>query len=84
MDEPFPLDNYTLIAPFYGDVDTREAGTVWFTDPVTKNKEMLLKAEQDIHCAFSDYEQFSPTYLIIATWDHVGYYKERDDKVHES
>ena len=83
LDEPFPLDNYTLIAPFYGDVDTREAGTVWFTDPVTKNKTMLLKAQEDIHSAFPDSKQFSPTYLIVATWDHVGYYEEQDDKVHK-
>lgn len=83
LDDPFPIESYIFIAPFYGDVDTREAGTVWFTDPVTKSKEMLLKAEQDIHSAFPEYKQFSPTYLIVATWDHVGYYKERDDKVHK-
>ena len=54
---------------------------MWFTDPVTKDNETLQRAENDIHDAFTDYEDFSPTYLIVATWDHVGYYRERNDKV---
>ena len=27
---PFPLPRYVLIAPFYGDVDTRNGGETWF------------------------------------------------------
>jgi hypothetical protein len=81
LDDAFPIENYTFIAPFFGDVDTRKAGTVWYTDPVTKDLNILMRAESDIHRAFPEYEDFSPTYLFVATWDHVGYYKERNDKV---
>jgi receptor-type tyrosine-protein phosphatase Q/CUB/sushi domain-containing protein len=81
LDDAFPIENYTFIAPFFGDVDTRKAGTVWYTDPVTKDLNILMRAESDIHRAFPEYEDFSPTYLFVATWDHVGYYKERNDKL---
>ena len=81
LDEPFPLENYIFIAPFYGDVDTREAGTVWYTDPVTEDLDMLHRAKQDIHEAFNNYYDFSPLYLMVSTWDHVGYFKMGYDKV---
>ena len=81
MQEPLPLSNYTFIAPFYGDVDTRKAGTVWFTDPATTDLDMLNRAAHDINSAFKENGDFKPSYLVIATWDHVGYFKERHDKV---
>ena len=80
LNEPFPIANYTLVAPFFGDVDTRKAGTVWYTDPVSNDSDTLEKARKDISQTFACYN-FSPTYLVIATWDHVGYFKEQKDKV---
>ena len=81
IEDPFPLADYTFIAPFYGDVDTRMTGTVWFTDPVINESSVLDKVENDIHDTFRDHAYFKPAYVIIATWDQVGYFKERSDKV---
>jgi hypothetical protein len=81
LKDPFPLADYTFIAPFYGDVDTRKTGTVWFTDPVVNESSVLDKVENDIHDTFKDHASFKPAYVIIATWDQVGYFKERSDKL---
>ena len=80
MNDPFPIANYTLVAPFFGDVDTRKAGTVWYTDPVSTENDIIEKARIDISQAFRCYN-FSPTYVVISTWDHVGYFKEQNNKV---
>ena len=40
------------------DVDTRKAGTIWFTNPVC---------------------HWDRGGMMIATWDNVGYWKEKDD-----
>ena len=81
MEEPLPLPNYTFIAPFYGDVDTRRAGTVWFTDPASRDPTTLNRTKDDIQAAFEDHVDFEPSYVVIATWDHVGYFNEQYDKV---
>ena len=81
LEEPFPIEDYTFIAPFYGDVDTRDAGTVWFTDPVATDSHITDRVADDIRSAFEDQAFFEPAYAVIATWDHVGYFKEKSDKV---
>ena len=74
-----------IIAPYWADVDTsgsdtdREPGSVWYRETV--NAELLQKAKQSISSAFVNYDNFVPTYLFIATWDHVGYFNEHTDKV---
>ena len=66
-----------LIAPYYADVDTRPRSTgngsnsVWYrttTDPALLKMAMGLAG-------------FSPTFLLIITWDEVGYYDQHTDKV---
>lgn len=74
-----------IIAPYWADVDTsdsdtdREPGSVWYRE--SANAELLQKAEKSISSAFVNYENFVPTYLFIATWDHVGYFNGHTDKV---
>ena len=29
---------------------------------------------------FIDQKDFNPVYIVIATWDHVGYYNMKTDK----
>ncbi|HOH46599.1 MAG TPA: FlgD immunoglobulin-like domain containing protein [Candidatus Cloacimonadota bacterium] len=52
----FPIDGYPMLAPFFGDVDTRGVGSglVWYK--IESNR-------------------------IIVTWDHVGYFGARVDKL---
>ena len=68
----FPISNIPMIAPFFDDVDTRGTGNVWYR--ISNDTSLLTKAMQDI-------PNFSPLWLFIATWDHVGYYDIRIDKV---
>ena len=76
----FPLEGpLELIAPFWADVDTRGTGTVWYRE--TASQELLERAASEIHNGFVDQGSFFPSYLIIATWDHVGYFNSRVDKV---
>ena len=83
--DPFPLDGYNFIAPFYGDVDTRAAGTISYTQQplnLSNNEQDLNETRSDISTAFPDYANFIPKYLIIATWNDVGYFRKNSDKVY--
>ena len=80
--DPFPLNgSRMLIAVFWGDVDTRGTGTVWYhgsTDDV-----LLNRASMDIRNAFPTQAAagFAATDLFIATWDRVGYFSSNTDLV---
>ena len=71
--DPFPLgDQRRLISPFWGDVDTRNGGTVSYresADPV-----LLQQATNDVRRAFLAHEKFSATWIFIATWDRVAFF----------
>ena len=77
-----PIQNHVLIAPFYANIDTRgEAGSVLYSNDITTEPGALQKAADQISKGFSEYENFTAEYLIIATWDDVGYYDKQNDKV---
>ena len=78
--QAFPLSgDLQLIAPYWADVDTRGTGSVWYRE--STDTQLLAKARDEIRAAFINQASFSPTSLFIATWDHVGYYNRRTDKV---
>lgn len=70
-----------LIAPYWADVDTRahETGLVRYRE--TSDPQLLGRAAEEIHTAFVMHGDFSPTLLFTATWDHVGYFNMKADKV---
>ncbi|KAK3852669.1 hypothetical protein Pcinc_040754 [Petrolisthes cinctipes] len=74
----FPLE-YPVIAPFYSDVDTTEAGKVWYRE--TSDPATVSRAKFDIQEHFSGMEEFDPTGIFIVTWDGVGPYSQRSDRV---
>ena len=85
--EAFPLEgSLQLIAPYWADVDTQSSGSgnVWYRE--TSDPELIARARSDIMrdpLLFPqvDFSTFLPTSIFIATWDHVGYYNQRSDKV---
>lgn len=90
---PFP-NGVIMIAPFWGDVDTRnssetpppgvpreEIGMVWFREEF--NSELLDKAGREVREAFVGLSTFIPTSLFIATWSNVGYFSVHIDKVNK-
>ena len=77
---PFPTTG-ALIAPYWADADTSSGnGNVWFR--VTTDSQLLSIASQQIaNAGFTGPQSFSPSYLIIVTWENVGYYDDNIDKV---
>ena len=70
---------YPSIVPYYGDMDTRpeDGGFIWYR--LTNNSDMIQRAVDDIRKAYPSIS--SVDYLFIATWDHVGYFERKTDKV---
>ena len=71
-----PIPSIPVVAAYHADVDTRANGSVWYRS--TRDPTLLAKAADDIQ---SLYGTFSPQWLFIATWDHVGYFNKKTDKV---
>lgn len=65
------------MAPYQADVDTTGTGRVWYR--ITTDDALLAKATNDIRSLTR--ASVSPQWLLIATWDHVGYYLRQTDKV---
>ena len=78
----FPLNNSVpVIAPFWADIDTRGIGTVWYRE--TTDQDIVLKVKDIVLDAFpSTSSGFTATGLIfIGTWERVGYYDSKTNKV---
>ena len=70
---PFPLgDNRRLISPFWGDVDTRNGGTVLYRESI--DPVLLDRATKDVRRAFLNHQRFSASWIFIATWDRVAFF----------
>ncbi|CAI8033292.1 hypothetical protein GBAR_LOCUS18776 [Geodia barretti] len=74
--------NHTIIAVFYGDVDVEGVGggSISYSQPVVTDGNSLERAKQQIQ-NLTQYKSFEPTYLIVGTWDRVGYYERKNDSV---
>lgn len=71
--DPFPLgDQRRLISPFWGDVDTRNGGTVSYRE--STDTLLLQRATADIRRAFVIHQKFTATWIFIGTWDRVAFY----------
>ena len=68
-----------IIAPYWADVDTRGTGQVFYRQ--TTDPSLLAKATTEIRAAFSISQNFTISNLLIVTWDNVGYYYQKSDKV---
>lgn len=74
----FPLE-YPIIAPFYSDVDTREAGAIWYRE--TSDPGTVSRSKTAVQQHFSSGADFTPTGAFIVTWDGVGRYNQRTDRI---
>lgn len=78
-EKPYPrkLDTQ-IIAPFYGDVDTRGSGTLSYR--VTTSEPDLFSTVDDlVHQAFAKEAAFASRHVTVATWNEVGYYDTASD-----
>lgn len=78
--DPFPsMLGIPMLTPYWGDVDTRGIGVVWYQQ--TNDSDLLTMARNDILDVYPAFDFFTPTSLLIATWDEVGYFLEQVDLV---
>ena len=74
--ERFPLgDGRRVVAPFWGDADTRTTGKVFYRETFDRN--LLMKAATDITSIYVECKAFRPAWLMIATWYEVPFYGAR-------
>ena len=75
--DPFPLgDGRRLISPFWGDVDTRNGGTVLYRE--STDSVLLDRATADVRRGFLAHQKFSATWIFITTWDRVAFFGASD------
>ena len=72
-----------MIAAFWGDVDIRAGGKIFYKEAIEAGDltmaTLLINERNERNNEPSDFEAAS---LMVATWQNVGYYKRRSDKVH--
>lgn len=70
-----PLTSPPLICPFWCDSDTRQGGVVYFRLVTEENDDagLLMRARQEIMAYFIDNQMFEPKYILIVTWEDIGY-----------
>lgn len=82
----FPLaasnSQSATLAPFWADVDTRASGRVVYI-AVTRSENISLTSAIDstVTSSLAKLEDFTTSWALIVTWDHVGYYSSNRDKV---
>ena len=77
---PLPLAGTDkIIAPYWADVDTRGTGDIYYHQ--TTDPSLLARATSEIITAYPNSPNLTIKNLFIATWDRVGYYDQRTDKV---
>ena len=68
-----------IIAPYWSSIDTRGTGKIFYRETAEPN--LLTRASSEIQAVFPTFQNFTIKNLFIATWDAVGYYPKRTDKV---
>ena len=77
--QPFPISDSLLLSPYWGDVDTTGTGDVRYRQ--TNDPALLTIARNDVLSVYPTFTLFTPTNLLIATWDAVGYFQAGTDLV---
>ena len=75
--QSFPL-NYgeTIIAPYWADVNLWDGGNISYREEIrqTQNQDPFEEVDSIIRDAFSNMQQFTSSWMFIATWDQVPFY----------
>ncbi|XP_055916936.1 nidogen [Eupeodes corollae] len=81
LNQPFPLE-YPSIAPFFSNVDTSGANdSTTISLFKSQNPEKLQKTNGLIRSVIPEEYDFEATTLFVATWEKVGYYDGKTDKL---
>ena len=74
-----PINGRSFIAPYWGDVDLSGIGEVYYRQ--TASPVLLARVNNEIQTILLNQQNVNITNLFIATWDTVGYYPSRTDRV---
>ena len=74
-----PINDIQFIAPYWADFDLTGTGNIFYRQ--TRNPALLARATNEIRAAFPMSKNVIVINLLIATWDAVGYFNGRTDKV---
>lgn len=77
---PFPLNSSQIIAPFWADVDITISGNIWYRE-ASSDAALLMMARNEIRMALVNQMNFQPTFLFIATWDAVPYFRRNSTSI---
>ena len=70
---------YPFIAPYWADVDIRGTGEVFYRQSTNSN--LLARASREIENGLALTQSIEIEHLLIVTWNAVGYYYRKTDKV---
>ncbi|KAI3366055.1 hypothetical protein L3Q82_009881 [Scortum barcoo] len=74
VDDGFPTD-FPVVAPFLADIDTSGGrGLIYYR--VTEIPGVLNRVAQEVQRGFPD-AKFTPTHVVVATWEDVAAYEEQ-------
>ncbi|XP_029988085.1 sushi, nidogen and EGF-like domain-containing protein 1 isoform X2 [Sphaeramia orbicularis] len=69
----FPIaGDRRVVAPFWADVDNRRAGKVFYRESLDSH--ILRRASSDVKTYFSEFPNFSATWVLISTWHQVTFF----------
>ena len=75
--QPFPRMGSPMLAPFWGDVDTLGVDSGEIRYRLTNDSDLVALAIDDVLAVYPTFTSFTPTQLLIATWDRVRHYDSR-------
>ncbi|XP_078658658.1 uncharacterized protein LOC144904005 [Branchiostoma floridae x Branchiostoma belcheri] len=71
--DPFPIRSFPIVAVFWGDIDTRRAGEVYWRQ-TTSDSSLITRVSQDILANYPDIPSFRARWVLVATYYDVTYY----------
>ena len=71
MSFPLRTSSHKIIAPYWANVDTLQAGRIYYRQ--TLDPFLLARATSEIRSTFPMSQNVTITHLLIVTWDGVGY-----------
>lgn len=81
MNVPFPVPAVPAIAPFYSNVDTTDSANATIIYFKSHDEQLLRRANNYVRRGFSDAVDFEAKSVFVATWENVGYFNQKNDKL---
>ena len=73
--------SFASVYAFLADADTRSVGQVLYREIDMSNPSLLSDIGGIVRRLYSSFNDYSPTYVFVATWFYVGYFDNHDDRV---